>query len=101
MADLHNDSHEDETSSSIGMKNGCFVMIITIIAVIILASCKPFPTILKPTGIPIKADGDLVKVLFPHAGSKEYAAQWFYMPGTGIINVEEYRIKITLEKINP
>ena len=94
------DDEEDNGTPSIGMKNGILIgLVIWFLISLFFISCAPKRIILKPVGMPIKSEHDMVKALFPYVGSNDFAAQWFYFPGIGIIPIEEYRIVITLEKI--
>jgi len=94
------DDENDDGRPSIGMRNGIFIsIVIWFLISLFFMSCAPKRIILKPVGMPIKSEHDMVKALFPYVGSNDFAAQWFYFPGIGIIPIEEYRIVITLEKI--
>jgi cell division protein FtsW (lipid II flippase) len=66
---------------------------------ILMFSCKPIQA-LHPTGTPIKSQHNMIEVLFPTVKNpNQYAAQWFYFPGLGLISPSEYRVIISLEKI--
>lgn len=85
-------------------KSFLHVLLWAMLFLIFLAfSCSPKSYALIPEAIPMKQDGDRILAVFQSTTGKpdRYHAQWFYLPGHGLIDPHNYRIRVILERRRP
>lgn len=80
------------------MKKGILILLM-----ILLGSCAGQKRGLYPEGTILKAERDRVFVLFEdaYAAPGTYGGEWFYFPGIGLINKDDYCVQVTLIKRKP
>lgn len=62
-----------------------------------LASCTVIPPTLHTEGEIIHAEPDRIFVIFKDAlAPEEWKAVWFYVPGEGIVDRDQYKVELHL-----